>query len=400
MSATDPVQRSVTAALDLLKRGKPNDAIALLTSAERDHPRALDIKLQKAAALRALGDLPGALAALDAALAIEPLHFVSLLSKGAVLERMGRPRAAATVYGNALKLAPRPEQTPAPLAPPIARARELVRAQASSLADHLKERTSALRAANASEPLARFIETLEVLAGTKRVYNAEPVQVHVSRLPAIPFFDRELFPWLPELEAATEVIRAELTALLDAGMPDFAPYIDYPPGTPVNQWGELNRSRSWSSYWLWRDGKRQDDAIARCPRTADIVSALPLADTPGLAPTVMFSALAARTRIPPHTGSTNARAIVHLPLILPGPAGFRVGNEVRAWRMGEAWVFDDTIEHEAWNEADETRVLLIFDVWNPLLSPAERELLNATLAARDAWFAEESATREPDRTPP
>ena len=78
-------------------------------------------------------------------------------------------------------------------------------------------------------------------------------------------------------------------------MPDFAPYIDYPPGTPVNQWGELNRSRSWSSYWLWRDGKRQDDAIARCPRTADIVSALPLADTPGLAPTVMFSALAART---------------------------------------------------------------------------------------------------------
>ena len=128
----------------------------------------------------------------------------------------------------------------------------------------------------------------------------------------------------------------------------------------------------------------------------------PLCAQPGFCapPPVMFSALAARTSIPPHTGSTNARAIVHLPLILPGPAGFRVGNEVRAWRMGEAWVFDDTIEHEAWNDADETRVLLIFDVWNPLLSPTERELLNATLAARDAWFAEESATREPDRTPP
>ena len=60
--------------------------------------------------------------------------------------------------------------------------------------------------------------------------------------------------------------------------------------------------------------------------------------------------------------------------VLPGPAAFRVGNETRQWRMGEAWVFDDTIEHEAWNDADETRVIMILDIWNPLLSVAEREL--------------------------
>jgi aspartate beta-hydroxylase len=401
MTANDPIQQRVSAALDLLKRGKPNDALALLTEAERDYPRAVDVKLQKAAALRLIGDLGAALGALDAALAVEPLHFVALLSKGAVLERMGRPRTAATVYANALRIAPRPEHTPPALDAPIRRAREQVAMQARALATRLRERTNALRTTHADTPLARFDETLDVLAGTKRVYNAMPVQLHVPLLAAIPFFDREHFPWLPRLEAATEVVRAELVALLEAGMPDFAPYIDYPPGTPVNQWGELNRSRAWSSYWLWRDGRREDTAISRCPRTAEILSEFPLATMPGLAPTVLFSALAPRTRIPPHTGSTNARAIVHLPLILPGPARFRVGNDIREWRMGEAWVFDDTIEHEAWNDADETRVLLIFDVWNPLLSQAERELLNEMMLAREAWYAEDgTATTGPDRTRP
>ena len=100
----------------------------------------------------------------------------------------------------------------------------------------------------------------------------------------------------------------------------------------------------------------------------------------------MFSALAPHTRIPPHTGSTNSRLLVHLPLILPGKAGFRVGNDTREWQMGEAWVFDDTIEHEAWNDADETRFIMIFDIWNPLLSAAERELISALLHEHHQWL--------------
>ena len=113
---------------------------------------------------------------------------------------------------------------------------------------------------------------------------------------------------------------------------------------------------------------------------------LPLADQPGFAPTAMFSALAPNTRIPAHTGSTNVRLLTHLPLILPGPARFRVGNETRPWKMGEAWVFDDTIEHEAWNDADELRVILIFDVWNPFVEEGERPLVNALLKARSDFF--------------
>ncbi len=108
-------------------------------------------------------------------------------------------------------------------------------------------------------------------------------------------------------------------------------------------------------------------------------------DQPGFGPTAMFSVLEPHTHIPPHSGSANTRLVVHLPLIQPGNCRFRVGNDTRDWKMGEAWVFDDTIEHEAWNDSDQTRVVLIFDVWNPFLTSAERELVSAMMAAKNAY---------------
>jgi aspartyl/asparaginyl beta-hydroxylase (cupin superfamily) len=381
-----PVKQSISAALATLQRGDARGALAMLLEAERSHPKDLGVKLHLALAHRAVGDFPAAIRVLDAALAIDPYFFLALLSKGVVLELMGRAKFAAQVYRNALRIAPRPGSVAPELEAPIRHARELVAADSSALAEYLRGQVEGLRSTHAGEPLARFDECLDIYAGTKRAYNSEPVQMRVPRLPSIPFWDRSQFPWLPRLEAATETIRAELAALIEAGMPGFAPYIAYAPGTPVNQWSELNHSKSWSSLWLWRDGASQPEAMARCPRTTEVLAEMPLADQPGFAPTALFSALAPRTRIPPHTGSTNARLLVHLPLVLPGPARFRVGNDTRDWRMGEAWVFDDTIEHEAWNDSDETRVILIFDIWNPLLSQAERELISAMLTAQAGWY--------------
>ena len=123
--------------------------------------------------------------------------------------------------------------------------------------------------------------------------------------------------------------------------------------------------------------------------TAALLDELPMAHHEGFSPNVVFSVLAPKTRIPPHTGSTNIRLLTHLPLILPGQCGFRVGNESREWRMGEAWVFDDSIDHEAWNDSDQLRVIMIFDVWNPLLSEAERELATEMLSAMNEFNADE-----------
>ncbi|HEV2864991.1 MAG TPA: aspartyl/asparaginyl beta-hydroxylase domain-containing protein, partial [Allosphingosinicella sp.] len=152
----------------------------------------------------------------------------------------------------------------------------------------------------------------------------------------------------------------------------FRPYVAFEASQPVNQWAELNHSRRWSAWFLWEDGVKNDVNCARCPATAAALEAVPLLDLPGKGPTAMFSILEPRTRIPPHTGSNNVRTTVHLPLIVPEGCGFRVGAESRQWQVGTAWAFDDTIEHEAWNDSDAPRAILIFDVWNPLLTEAER----------------------------
>jgi aspartyl/asparaginyl beta-hydroxylase (cupin superfamily) len=362
-------------------------ALALL---ERLAPSAVtaDVLLDKALAMRLLGNLDAAIGALDAALCLEPLNFLALLSKGALLERLGRLRTAAEVYKSALAVAPPTDRLPSPLEAPVARAREVVRSQALALAAHLRDSLSDLRRGFEAERLDRFDESIGIFAGIIRPYVHEPLLLHYPRLPAIPFHDRDLFPWLETLETAAPGIQRECVAVMEARVDDFRPYIAFPPGAPVNQWGELNHSRRWSSFFLWRDGVEQEGACAACPETAAVLRDLPMIDQPGFAPTALFSVLEPHTRIPPHSGSANTRLLVHLPLVLPGPARFRVGNTTRPWQMGKAWVFDDTIEHEAWNDADMPRAILIFDIWNPLLSGAERVLISAMMAAKQSYQTE------------
>ncbi|WP_084169222.1 aspartyl/asparaginyl beta-hydroxylase domain-containing protein [Brevundimonas aveniformis] len=364
----------------------PAAALALVRQAEAAGPATERTRMLAAAALRATGDLTGAVNALDDVLAEQPYHFVALLSKGAILDQAGGRGAALDVYRNAIKIAPPEDRIPPAAARQLEAARQIVDQASHRLREHLAGSVAHLRNDLKAEDLARFDEAVDILSGVKRAYVHEPLFFNYPRLPAIPFFDRRYFPWLEELEAAGPVIEAEMHgALKTATEAELAPYIQYPKGAPVNQWGELNHSRRWSSYFLWRDGQRQDAACAQCPGTAEVLGRLPMCDQAGFAPTAMFSALEAKTHIPPHTGSSNSRLLVHLPLLLPGPARFRVGNETREWKMGEAWVFDDTIEHEAWNDADSLRVILIFDVWNPLISETERPLINAMLAASNTF---------------
>jgi aspartyl/asparaginyl beta-hydroxylase (cupin superfamily) len=159
-----------------------------------------------------------------------------------------------------------------------------------------------------------------------------------------------------------------------------APYVEQPRGVPQNKWTPLDKSLDWGALHLWRDGERNEAACARAPKTAALVERLPLCRIPGRAPAIFFSILKAGARIPPHTGVTNVRSIVHLPLIVPEGCSFRVGGETRAWVEGEAFVFDDTIEHEAVNPTAEDRAVLIFDVWNPHLSETERATVRTIYA--------------------
>src|SRR5262249_12646320 len=139
---------------------------------------------------------------------------------------------------------------------------------------------------------------------------------------------------------------------------------------------------------LWRAGVPVEENLARCPKTAAALAGWPQCDLLRTGPTAVFSILDAHTRIPPHVGVNNARLIVHLPLVVPPGCGFRVGGETRSWDPGKAFVFDAPIEHEAWNDSDAPRAVLILDTWNPQVSPAERELVTALTAAVGDYYGE------------
>ena len=364
-----------------LARRDPRQALALLDKADalgRTH----NATLNRAVALRLLGDYHGSLAVLDDALDMRPYDFAALLAKGAMLEKINQPKAAVDVYRNALKIAPPRAHCPPGVVTQMDYAARMVDQHARALGDFMRQRLAGLRADVGAAALDRFDEGLEIYAGLIQPPKQQPLLLNYPRLPVIPFYDRSLFPWLSTLEEATEVIQEELTGLLETAFDEFAPYIAYPKGAPVNPWAELNHSRKWSSLFLWKDGQRQDAVCARCPRTAALLESLPMADQDSFAPTAVFSALEPHTHIPPHTGSSNVRLLAHLPLILPGPARFRVGNTTKTWEMGKAWVFDDTIEHEAWNDADSLRVILIFDVWNPYLDDKEKILITEMMKAQ------------------
>jgi aspartyl/asparaginyl beta-hydroxylase (cupin superfamily) len=141
----------------------------------------------------------------------------------------------------------------------------------------------------------------------------------------------------------------------------------------------------WSAFYLIKNGHVVEENAARCPRTMAAVSKAPLAETKDRTPSVLFSLLRPGAHIPPHHGFVNMRLICHLGLIVPEKCTFRVGNDVRDWQEGKAWVFDDTIEHEAWNASNQTRVILLFDVWRPELTEGERHQVAGMFEAIDAY---------------
>ena len=361
-----------TLATIALESGDAARAIAWLEQAVAAEPDAAPLWFNLFQAFEMQGDLERALASLDRALATDPNALPAILMKADLLERLGRMPEAVAMFRAIIASGPSLDglQEPARLA--FERGLELVRADDESRAGALLVPLAEVRAAFPGADFHRADAYAEQRTGRRKVYVQKPVNGHFPYLPALEYFPRDQFPWLSELEAGTNEIRRELLSLLEEDGAGFRPYINFDPTLPANQWEELNHSPRWSAWFFWEDGVRQDENCARCPATAAILESLPLLDLPAKGPTAMFSILEPRTHIPPHHGSSNVRATIHLPLIVPEGCGFRVGSETRAWQVGTAWAFDDTIEHEAWNDSDRPRAILILDAWNPLLSEAER----------------------------
>jgi tetratricopeptide (TPR) repeat protein len=345
--------------------------------------------LALAYACRHLDDSAATLAAVDKALALEPRNLRALVLKADHLAESGDERGASSFYQFAVKVAPPPNEMPADLVDELSRARAMCERYSGQFEAFLRDRL-ARRGGTEGRHAARFRHSLDILLGRKTIYHQQPRIFFFPELPQIQFYERDDFPWLDKVEAATGDIRAELTEILKEAS-SFRPYVQHVPGRPRRDLAGLDDNPDWGAFYMWKDGEIAAENAARCPRTMKVMAEVPLARVTSRSPSVLFSLLRPGARIPPHSGLTNTRLICHLPLIVPPDCGFRVGNDVRTPVEGKAWVFDDTMEHEAWNRSDRTRVILLFEIWRPELTEEERGLVTAMFEAIDAYSGQKPA---------
>lgn len=349
-------------------------AEASFAAACKADPAEPALRLNLATACRAAGNDEGERQALQGALDIDRRHFIALLRIAELHERVGEAVLAAQRWSDVVQLASAMDERPPRVEDALRHGRAFVEQHNAEIAVAIDREMGAELAAMGPDA-RRFAACVDHCLGRRRIYQNECAGLFYPFLPADEFFDRSLFPWFAAIEARTDAIRSEALALLAHGNESIRPYVRQEAGTPENKWSTLDQSLDWSACFLWEYGEKNEDVCALCPETAAALDAIPQNRIPGKAPSAFFSILKPGAHIPPHTGVTNTRAIVHLPLVVPPDCAFRVGGETREWREGEAFAFDDTIEHEAWNRSAEPRIILILDVWNPHLSAAEQNLL-------------------------
>jgi aspartyl/asparaginyl beta-hydroxylase (cupin superfamily) len=376
---TPEAARLIAEADAAISRRDVGRATELLEQAAELAPDQPALWMRLAGIRRASGQPARALEAVHNALSIAPRDFTALLMRASLLEGLGHPEAGEA-WGHALSQKPE-SGIPPQMEPVIADAekhhadwldqREAqlvdVMAKAESRADEEERKR-----------IARF--RTNTLRRT-RPYHSNPTDYCFPELAEREFHPRRLFPWLEAIEAATETITAELRKVMEEERAELVPYVQYEAHRPMDQWRPLNQNRDWTAIHLIQHGRTVEANAKHCPKTMALLKKVPQPNVPGASPNAMFSLLAPKTTIPPHVGISNTRLVCHLPLIVPDGCWFRVGAETRAWKPGEAFVFDDTMEHEAENPTDELRVVFIFDVWHPDLSDVEQDAVAALIGA-------------------
>jgi aspartate beta-hydroxylase len=337
-----------------------------------------------ASAHRGAGDDEAELAALERALDIDRRDLIAWMRKAELHQRRGENGEAFEAWNGALQLAEPLKPWSGPMAETLERGARFAAEAVQIMRKVVDERLAPVADELDELELRRSRAFVAAALGERRIYANECHGLCYPFLPADEFFDDKHFPWFAELSAATDAIRAELDELIKDPGEALRPYVRMESGVGENKWSGLDNSLDWGAIFLWEYGEPNQPVLDRCPETARALASLPVSHVPGRAPSAFFSMLKPHTRIPPHTGVTNTRAIIHLPLIVPDGCGFRVGGEVRPWVVGKPLAFDDTIEHEAWNDSDQLRSVLIFDVWNPHLTEREREIIARYYDAADA----------------
>ena len=372
----------ITAGLAALQRGDGAAAREHLSRAAAAPGAGADVWFGLALAHGQLGALDEERAALDRALELEPRHVPALIRKGDLYSEKSDPRSATPFYRAALKIAQSLGRIPPSWRSELERISSLVVRNSAEFERHLL--ADLTRSGLGGDGTRRFAHAVDLMLGRGQVYHQQPQIFYFPELPQIQFYDRAGFAWAGGLERQTATIRGELSQLV-ARADRFRPYMQADPDRPVFNTNGLLGDPAWSACYLVKNGEEVAENAALCPATMAALRRLPLCRIKGRTPTALFSLLRPGAHIPPHHGFLNTRLICHLPLIVPPECALRVGNDTRAWREGELVIFDDTMEHEAWNKSAELRVVLLFDIWRPELTATERALVAAMLESIDGF---------------
>jgi tetratricopeptide (TPR) repeat protein len=310
--------------------GRHAEALAQHDRAVALAPDYEDARCNRGVALHALGRNAEAIECLEVVLAAEPGHAQAHFALGMALAAVDRHREAATHCRNAASLDP---------------------TYAAKLSGNFTA-YSEMHPAEAQAGMQRLNQYIGLF-----LTNHEGARMGVyPGLTSRPFHDLRQHPGVRALEANFGAIRDEIEGLAAA---EFQAEAE-----------NLMDHGAWDVFLLYERSRKNEENCARCPTITRIIERYDTVRTQ--AGLLYVSKLSPGTHIKPHRGPTNQRLRCHLGVRIPsGDCGLRVGGETRKWRQGECLVFDDALEHEAWNHSPEPRIVLIIDFWHPDLTPME-----------------------------
>lgn len=197
--------------------------------------------------------------------------------------------------------------------------------------------------------------------GGKALWSIEKLMERYSEVPTTPFLDPEQFKWTKRLEDNWHVMRKELDQILKNkhAIPNFQDISE--------DQKSITKDDKWKTYFLYGFGYKAEQNCARCPETTKLVETVPDMTT------AFFSILEPGKHIPAHRGVYKGFLRYHMGLLVPEPkeeCRIRVEDQYAHWEEGKSMMFDDTYDHEVWNDTDGLRAILFMDVIRPMQFPA------------------------------
>ena len=369
-----------------------DQACSLLTAALKHAPEDTAVLLSLAQVLWQLGLIDDALRVFESIVKLDPNHHVAWLLLADIRDISGNADGALRARYQAVSRAQaqgqwvnRESTDSAMLEVVMRNIEQLRKGERQAYFDSYQN----LRDSYGGAAFARVEHALNGYLGewdaTPPDSRQRPKFFYFPDLPQGPYHDPMLHSWAPALREAWLDIRQEAVDLLALDR-DFESFLGLKPGQSREGYvGGANPNAAWDAYFFYRHGKRYDENNLRCPKTSAALDAVELCHVARQAPEVCFSVLRPQSTIVAHYGVTNTRLVMHLPLIVPrGCALNIIGAGEHHWREGELMMFDDTFQHEAWNNSDEPRLIVLMDCWNPHLTELERLAVRQVVEAIDS----------------